>query len=181
MGEFWQTTLTKGPMAGLDVVSPHYVEHVTTGALFIPGAGSLSKGLQLKAGAGGAVSATRYLRTPTGQLAFALQQSKRASDVQKGLRVGAFRHYLNRSGLVQVGGLLSAGDYKRAAVSWYGPPGTLTVFDEITGLFRDAKTTKVVPSKPAISKNKRRWKRRKGDMHIKGMPWCDKHKRYHYC
>ena len=34
MGEFWHTTLTEGPMAGVEVIQPIYSEQVATGAMF---------------------------------------------------------------------------------------------------------------------------------------------------
>jgi len=78
-------------------------------------------------------------------------------------------------------------DFTRAGISYYGPLGAVYAYNYLqqqkTGAGQDISPSEPVRSKKkkTTAKQKRRWKRKKGDMHIKGMPWCDKHKRYHYC
>ncbi len=190
MGEAWYATLTGGPRAGFDVIRPHYAEHVLTGSAFIPGAGAAGRGFQVTTGLGGAAKLARYTRTPTGKAAFVLQKSKRAADVKLGKQLGSARYALNRFNLIGTGNLLQEEEYVRAGVSWWGPPGTLTVLDVVSGMLSNPNTTNIVKvysqrrkgisSKPVRSK-KLKTTKKSSSRFGKSTTWCKRHKRYDRC
>ena len=76
------------------------------------------------------------------------------------------------------------GDYKRAALNYYGPPGTVWVYNKMTRQYeKDTKQPSVVkpirkpktkkPSKISEAQKKRMWRM--------GLRWCKKHQRYDRC
>ncbi len=76
---------------------------------------------------------------------------------------------------------LLSGDYKRAALSHFGPLGSVYVYNRM-----QKKPTKAVqddsPSKPAKSeKKKTKVKRRTTRKSAKSPTWCKRHKRYDRC
>jgi len=189
MYDFWSTTLTKGPRAGLDVIRPHYEEHVFTGLAFVPGAGNLGKLFQVKTGLRGGIALSRALARPGGKAGFILQQTA-ATQAQrsKGVGVMALGKIWNRSIYIETSKLALDGDYDKAAVQWWGPPGSLLVYESMQGKpghspSLPTKQPKVVQSKPPKSgkkpskmpaaQKKRLWRM--------GLRWCRKHGRYDKC
>jgi hypothetical protein len=80
------------------------------------------------------------------------------------------------------------GDYKRAALAYFGPPGTVWVYNKVTKQYekqpestsksvRTSKTDrpgkKKKPSKISSAQKKRMWRM--------GLRWCKKHNRYDRC
>lgn len=82
----------------------------------------------------------------------------------------------------------SRGDYRRAALAYFGPPGTVWVYNKVTKQYekqpestskseRSSKTVrpgeKKKPSKISSAQKKRMWRM--------GLRWCKKHNRYDRC
>lgn len=135
IGEFWYVTATQGPQAGLDVVRPHYVEHVTTGAMFIPGAGALGKAFQYKGGIRGGISLHRAMSKPGGKIALALQADVKHRS--KGIAMMDASRVFARANSIETAKLLHDRDYDAAAVNWFGPPGALLAFEYAKGKLTD--------------------------------------------
>ena len=189
MGDFWLTTLTQGPSAGLDVIQPHYQEHVATGSFFVPGAGTLGTAYKVRGGVRGGISLSRTLARPGGTAGFIVQQTGRtAASRSKGVGVMALGRVYSRSILAETSKLAYDGDYKEAALQWWGPPGSLLLYEHMTskpGRSSRPATTQpqVVQSKPPKSgkkpskmpagQKKRLWRM--------GLRWCRKHNRYDKC
>ncbi len=189
MGKFWLTTLTEGPSAGLDVIQPHYQEHVVTGSFFIPGAGTLGKAYRVRGGIGGGISLSRTLARPGGTAGFIVQQTGRtAASRSKGVGVMALGRVYSRSILAETSKLVYDGEYKRAALQWWGPPGTLLIYERMTAkpgrssspvtlqpkvVQSKPKKTGKKPSKMPAAQKKRLWRM--------GLRWCRKHGRYDKC
>jgi hypothetical protein len=187
--DFWSTTLTEGPQAGLDVLTPHYVEHVVTGAMFIPGAGTLGTAYKVRGGVGGGVSLARTLARPGGRAGLILQQTAK-TQVQKrtGIGVMALGRTFSRAMMIETTKLLYDGQYAEAAVSWWGPPGSLLVYERMKGkpghsTMSPTKQLQVEktkpkksgkkPSKMPAAQKKRLWRM--------GLRWCRSHGRYDRC
>jgi hypothetical protein len=186
--DFWLTTLTEGPRAGLDVIRPHYQEHVVTGLFFVPGAGTLGKAYKVRGGIGGGISLSRTLARPGGTAGFIVQQTgKTVASRAKGVGVMALGRMYSRSILAETSKLAYDGEYKEAALQWFGPPGSLLIYERMTSKpgqsFRPTTLQpKVVQSKPKPGKKpskmpavqkKRLWRM--------GLRWCRKHGRYDKC
>lgn len=188
MGDFWTTTLTEGPQAGLEVITPNYVEHVATGAMFIPGAGTLGSVYKVRTGVGGMVSLGRTLARPGGKAGFILQQvGKSQRSMRKGIGIMAAGRIFNRSMLIESAKMAYDGQYTKAAIQWWGPPGSLLIYERMKG--KPGHSTKtpalqppVVQSKPKSGKKpskmpaaqkKRLWRM--------GLRWCRTHGRYDRC
>ena len=186
VGDFWITTLTEGPQAGLEVISPEYVEHVATGAMFIPGAGTLGTAYKVRGGVGGAVSLSRTLARPGGKAGFILQQTGRSQrSMRKGIGIMALGRTFSRAMLIESTKLAHDGHYAEAAISWWGPPGSLLVYERMKGkpghsTMSPTKQLQVVktkpkkpgkkPSKMPAAQKKRLWRM--------GLRWCRSHGRY---
>lgn len=198
MGDFWHATLTEGPSAGLDVISGNYVEHVSTGAAFVPGAGQLGTAYKIRGGVGGGISLYRTSSRFGGKLGLALQQAKNPNTVRQGIRVMDASRLASRAGTIETAKLLYDRDYDDAAVNWFGPPGSLIAYEYAKGkLGRNGqpferkpsigliemkpvkksvnrpKPSKKKPSKMPAAQKKRLWRM--------GLRWCKKHQRYDRC
>ena len=189
MGDFWKTTLTEGPSAGLDVIRPNYQEHVLTGLFFVPGAGSLGRAYTVRGGVGGGISLSRTLARPGGKTGFIVQQvAPTAAGRAKGVQIMSLGRVYSRSILAETSKLVYDGEYKRAALQWWGPPGSLLIYERMTGKPGQSSShitlqPKVVQSKPKKSgkkpskmpaaQKKRLWRM--------GLRWCRKHGRYDKC
>ena len=187
--DFWKTTLTEGPRAGLDVIRPHYQEQVGTGLFFVPGAGTLGKAYQVRGGIGGGISLSRTLARPGGTAAFIVQQTGRsAASRSKGVAVMALGRTYSRSILAETSKLVYDGEYKKAALQWWGPPGSLLIYEQMTAkpgqlsspttiqpkvVQSKPKKTGKKPSKMPADQKKRLWRM--------GLRWCRKHGRYDKC
>ena len=141
MGEFWYTTATQGPQAGLDVIERNYVEQVTTGLMFIPGSGQLGKAYTYTGGVRGHVSLYRAMRKPGGKIALALQAD--AKHRTKGIAMMDASRVFARANSIETAKLLHDRDYDAAAVNWFGPPGALLAYE-----FAKGKLTKNGKPKP---------------------------------
>lgn len=191
MGEFWGTTLTEGPMAGLDVISDIYVEHVSTGAMFVPGAGGAAAAYKIRGGVGGAVSLSRTLSRPGGRVGLALQQTKYK---QTGIRIVAGGKVMSRVTAIEAGKMAMDGHYVKAGMVWFGPPGSLLAYEAFKGKpgsdlveptsltiqpqvvepkTKPVRSKKKKPSKMSSAQKKRLWRM--------GLRWCNKHGRYDKC
>ena len=197
MGEFWHATLTEGPSAGLDVIKPHYGEHVGTGLTFVPGAGQLGKAYQIQGGVKGGVSLYRTTSRFSGATGLALQQAKNPNTVRQGIRVMDAARLSSRIATIETAKLLYDGDYDAAAVNWFGPPGSLIAYETVKGKLgqngqhteqktsitevllptkkplKRPKPSKKKPSKMSKAQKKRLWRM--------GLRWCKKHQRYDRC
>lgn len=82
---------------------------------------------------------------------------------------------------------LRRGDYTRAAISFYGPPGTVWVYNRALGIFekdtRQPYAARSMPSsKPRDSKMKKKMsKEQRNRLWRMGLRWCPRHKRYDKC
>lgn len=131
MGEFWYTTVTQGPQAGMDVLRPNYVEHVGTGLGFVPGAGQLGKAYKYKGGLVGHASLYKALSKPGGKIALALQAD--VKHRKKGVLMMDASRLFARYNTIETAKLTHDGDYDAAAVNWFGPPGALLAYETAKG------------------------------------------------
>lgn len=186
MGEFWHATLTEGPRAGLDVIDDIYVEHVSTGAMFIPGSASLGTAYKIRGGLGGYVSLSRTLSRPGGRVGLALQQVPKHR--QLGIQIVAGGRILSRITAIETAKLLHDRQYVEAGLVWFGPPGSLLAYEMYKGkpskskvltitqpevVKKTTKPSKKKPSKMPPEQKKRLWRM--------GLRWCRKHQRYDRC
>jgi hypothetical protein len=192
MGEAWYATLTEGPSAGFDVIAENYVEHVSTGAMFIPGAGSIGKAYKIRGGVGGAVSLSRTLSKPGGRVGLALQQTTKHK--QTGIRIMSAGKVMSRVTTIEAGKLALDGHYVKAGMVWFGPPGSLLAYETYKGKpgsdlveptsvtiqpkvvepkTKPVRSKKKKPSKMSSAQKKRLWRM--------GLRWCSKHGRYDKC
>ena len=189
MGQFWEDTLTEGPQAGLDVVSDIYVEHLVTGAMFIPGSGGAAAAYKIRGGVKGGISLSRTLSRPGGRVGLALQQISRTR--QTGVRIVAGGKVLSKVTTIETGKLLLDGQYTKAGLVWFGPPGSLLAYEKYKGKPDKGQVqpatvqptvveskTKPAPSKKKPSKMSAKQKKRLWRM---GLRWCRKHNRYDRC
>ena len=198
MGEFWHATLTDGPSAGLDVIQPNYVEHVSTGLTFVPGAGQLGKVYKIQGGVRGGVSLYRTTSRFGGATGLALQQAKNPNTVRQGIRVMDAARITSRISTIETAKLLYDGDYDDAAVNWFGPPGSLLAYEIAKGkLGRNGQRFEQKPSvtdvqlkpvkkpykrpKPSKKKPSKMSKEQKKRLWRMGLRWCKKHQRYDRC
>lgn len=187
--DFWSTTLTQGPRAGLDVLRPHYQEQVGTGLFFVPGAGTLGKAYKVRGGLGGGISLSRTLARPGGTAGFIVQQTgKTAASRSKGVGVMALGRVYSRSIYAETSKLLFDGDYDKAAVQWWGPPGSLLIYERMTAKPGQSSRTTTVQPKVVVSKPKKPGKKpskmpaaQKKRLWRMGLRWCRKHGRYDKC
>ncbi len=189
MGDFWSTTLMEGPQAGLEVIQPIYSEHVVTGAMFIPGSSGGAAVYKIRGGVGGAVSLSRTLSRPGGRVGLALQQT--VKHRQTGVRIVAGGKILSKVTTIETGRLLLDGQYTKAGLVWFGPPGSLLAYEKYKGKPDKGKVlpatiqptvvelkTKPAPSKKKPSKMSAKQKKRLWRM---GLRWCRVHNRYDRC
>ena len=183
IADLWYTTLTEGPRAGLEVVRPIYVEHVTTGAMFIPGAGSIGTAYKIRGGVKGGISLSRTLSRPGGRVGLALQQVPKHR--QTGIRIVAGGRILSKVTTIETGKLVLDGQYTKAGLVWFGPPGSLLAYERYKGKPDKGQVqpatiqpavvesgTKPAPSKKKPSKMSAKQKKRLWRM---GLRWCRKH------
>ena len=208
MGEFWHTAATEGPSEALDVVAPHYTEHVVAGAMFAPPAKAASGSLVITGGLRGGIRTSRQLARTGGTIAtVAFYGGKQTA----GKRIAASGRFIDAAGRVEILGYLQEGDLKRGAISAFGPVGSVFLYNRLT---RDPSSVEILDpySQIAVPTNVRQLMKfqkaggrrsvatsgkaqangrprqpsqipakQKKRMWRMGLRWCRKHQRYDKC